>query len=305
VAKLPEGAVCLVGGYDLIPPFVRPNPTHGSQDDDAEIPTDAPYGATPGKPAEEYAPKRAVARIPDGAVANAADFLQTLEFQFEAPHAATPAGSYEEAAKEFAGALGFVRKSIPDVDGTSALSPPGSVKAPGLTTEITRHGRIHILLHGANFDPDWAFLWGHDGAPNSPWIKALSAQLLDLCDLRGTIVTFSSCYAAMLDTAPAQHGARVASNQVALACLTHGAKAVYASTRSNWINTAAPFDGLGPGLIAEVWKHLASGHAAAEALRLAKRSFLKAALAGSAGDRPYALKTVLQAQCYGHPAAKL
>ena len=42
-----------------------------------------------------------------------------------------------------------------------------------------------------------------------------------------------------------------------------------------------------------------------EALRLAKVAYLKVALSGAPGDRPYALRTVLQAQCYGHPGAKL
>jgi len=305
VATLAAGPICLVGGYDLIPPFIRPNPTHGSQDDDKEIPTDAPYGATPAKPAEEYAPKRAVSRIPDGTTADSASFIATLEYQIAAPKTKTPAGSFEEAAKEFAGALGFVHNAIPKANGQLNLSPPDTQTMPGLTSQIMQHGRIHVLLHGANFDPDWAFLWGHDGKPHSDWLKALSAKLLDLCDLRGAVVSFSSCYAAMLDTAPATSGSRTVSNQVSLACLAHGAKVVFASTRSNWIDTTAPFDGFGPGLVAEVWKQLAKGQQAAEALRLAKRSYLKKALSAPPGDRPYALKTVLQAQCYGHPAATL
>jgi hypothetical protein len=304
IANLPMGAVCLVGGYDLIPPFIRPNPTHGSYDDDGEIPTDAPYGATPGKPAEEYAPTRAVSRMPEGATADAATFLATLKYQLAVPHTATPPGSFEEAAQEFEGPAHFVHTAIPQTNGVQSLSPPATQDAPGLTTQITGRGRIHILLHGANYDPDWAYLFGHDG-PNSPFIKALSARLLDLCDLRGAVVTFSSCYAAMLDTSPATSGARVASNQVALACLSHGAKVVFAPTRSNWIDTQAPFEGFGPGLVAEIWRFLKAGNPAAESLRLAKREYLKTALSVNAEIRPYVLKTVLQAQCYGHPAATL
>jgi hypothetical protein len=56
ISQLAAGPACLIGGYDLIPAFVRANPTFGlNSDDDADIPTDAPYGATPGVPAEEYA----------------------------------------------------------------------------------------------------------------------------------------------------------------------------------------------------------------------------------------------------------
>jgi len=46
------------------------------------------------------------------------------------------------------------------------------------------------------------------------------------------------------------------------------------------------------------------GKPAAEALRLAKRAYLQKAISAKA-DRPYAYKTVLQAQCYGHPGAVL
>lgn len=306
IAKLKKGEpVCLVGGYDIVPPFNRKNPTaHLSDDDDEFIPTDAPYGATPGNLAEEYAPARAISRIPDGGTADAESFMSILDHQKDVPHLPTPPGSFEAAAKEFAGALRYVKKAIPGVDGQELLSPPETQKAPALTSQIARRGRVHILFHGANSDPDWAFLWGHDGHPESPFIKALSAHIIDLCDLRGSMVTFSSCYAAMLDTAPAVSGARTTANQVALACLAHGAKAVVAATRSNWIGVTAPYDAFGPRLVAETWKELANGKPAAEALRLAKRNYLKSAIAVKS-DRPYALKTVLQAQCYGHPAAAL
>ena len=195
--------------------------------------------------------------------------------------------------------------AIPGKSPKQRLSPPSKISTPGLTGQMSGHGRFHILLHGANFDPDWASLWGHSSAANAQFIEALSAQLFDLCDLRGAIVTFSSCYATMLDVAPAVHGARTSQNQVSLACLTHGAKVAFGATRSNWIDTQAPFDGFGPRLVAEVWRQLANGVQAAEALRLAKTAYLQVALSGSPDDHPYALKTVLQAQCYGHAAATL
>lgn len=306
IAKLATGPVCLIGGYDLVPSFMRSNPTFNlSKDDDKEIPTDAPYGAKPGKLAEEYAPSRAVSRIPDGAIADAAEFLAILDYQSAAPTTPTPEGSFEEAAKEFAGALKFVRTAIAGASGKQHLSPPDTDKTPGLTAQLSGRGRFHILLHGANFDPDWSFLWGHETGAHTPFIKGLSAQLFDLCDLRGAVVSFSSCYAAMLDAAPAVHGSRTSRNQVSLACLSHGAKVVFGSTRSNWIETSAPFDGFGPGLMAEVWRQLGKGKKVAEALRLAKTAYLKVALAGDPAGRPYALKTVLQAQCYGHPDATL
>jgi hypothetical protein len=306
IAKLAKGPACLVGGYDLIPPFMRPNPTFNeSHDDDKDIPTDAPYGATPGKAVEEYAPSRAVSRIPDDATVDAAGFMALLAHQVAAPTTATPAGSFEEAAAEFSGALNFVHGKIPGTTAKQRLSPPEKLSAPGLTASISGKGRFHILLHGANFDPDWGSLWGHTTKANAPFVRALSAQLLDLCDLRGSIVSFSSCYSAMLDVAPAVEGARTSKNQVALACLSHGAKVVFGATRSNWIETSGNFDGFGPGLMAEVWTQLSKGKPAAEALRIAKSRYLKVALSQHTSEHKYALKTVLQAQCYGHPAATL
>ena len=306
IAKLPAGPVCLVGGYDLIPPFVRPNPTFNeSHDDDKDVPTDAPYGAKPGKAVEEYAPSRAVSRIPDDATADAAGFMALLAHQVAAPGTATPAGSFEEAADEFSGALNFVHGVIPGATAKQRLSPPDKLSKPGLAAAMSGKGRFHILLHGANFDPDWASLWGHSDKANAPFVRALSAQLIDLCDLRGAVVSFSSCYSAMLDVAPAIEGARTARNQVALACLAHGAKVVFGATRSNWIATSGNFDGFGPGLMAQVWAQLAKGVPAAEALRRAKAAYLKTALSQDASEQKYALKTVLQAQCYGHPMATL
>lgn len=306
IAKLPAGPACLIGGYDLIPPFMRANPTFGeSHDDDRDVPTDAPYGAKPDKLVEEYAPSRAISRIPDDATPDAAGFMAVLAHQVAAPTTATPKDSFEEAADEFSGAVGFVHTKIPGAKGQPRLSPPGKVADAGLTGQMSGKGRFHILLHGANFDPDWASLWGHASKANAPFVRALSAQLIDLCDLRGAVVTFSSCYSAMLDVAPAVEGARTAKNQVALACLAHGAKVVYGATRSNWIPIGGDFDTLGPGLMAKVWSQLEKGKRAAEALRLAKAAYLKEALSQSASEQKYALKTVLQAQCYGHPEATL
>lgn len=306
IASLAPGPVCLIGGYDQIPAFSRPNPTFGEDsDDDADIPTDAPYGAQPGDAAEEYAPSRAVSRLPDSAVADVQEFLAILSYQLLAPKTPTPKGSFEEAAKEFSGALKYVRTAIPDAAGKQRLSPPDNGRMHGLTAAMSGRGRVHVLLHGANKDPDWAVLWGHGEGAHAHWIKALSTRLIDLCDLRGAIVTFSSCYAAMLDVEPAVHGKRTSKNQVALACLAHGAKVVFGATRSNWIGTRKPYDDFGPRLIAETWRQLAKGKKAAEALRLAKAAYLKVALSGPPDDHPYALKTVLQAQCYGHPGARL
>ena len=306
IAKLGKGPVCLIGGYDLIPPFMRANPTFGeSHDDDKDVPTDSVYGAAPGKLVEEYAPSRAVSRIPDDAVADAAGFMALLAHQVAGLTTATPAGSFEEAADEFSGALKFVHGKIPGANAKLRLSPPEESSAPGLTTLLSGKGRFHILLHGANFDPDWASLWGHSSKTNAPFVRALSSQLFDLCDLRGAVISFSSCYSAMLDVAPAVAGARTAKNQVALACLSHGAKVVFGATRSNWIATGGSFDAFGPALIAEVWTQLGKGKPAAEALRLAKSAYLKIALGQDASEHNYALKTVLQAQCYGHPEATL
>jgi hypothetical protein len=307
IAQLPAGEpACLVGGYDQIPPFMRPNPTyHLDGDEDDQIPTDSPYGAAPGQPFEEYVPSRAVCRIPDGATPDPASFLKILSFQQKAPTTATPGGTFEEGAAEFFGALGYVHGTIPGADPAGPrLSPPSTIDDADLPQRMTQKGRAHVLLHGANHSPQWAYLFGHDvNAAPTDFQEALSCRVIDLCDLRGCIVTFSSCYAAMLDTGESEAPGRTEANQVALACLGHGAKVVYGATRSNWIDTTDPCDSLGPRLSAEIWRALATGVHAAEALRKAKETFLATLV--DKQDIPYGRKTLLQFQCYGHPDGSL
>ncbi len=298
-------SICLIGSYDLLPPFSRRNPTsHLSGDTDKSIKTDAPYGAPPGSIEDEYAPPRAPARIPDGADVDADRFLKLLSAQRAMPRTRTPAGAFEEAADEFAGAARYVHRAVKGGTKTKPrLSPPSVITTPDPVPLLSGRGRVHILLHGADFPPDWASLFGRkESAPSHDYPEALSAPLIGRCDLQGSVVTFSSCYAAMLDGA----SRRTPSNQVALACLASGAKVVLGSTRSNWIQTMRPYSGFGPGLVAEFWKELRkSGRRAADALTRAKRAFLKAGLAGDPADHPYILKTVLQAHLYGHPDARL
>jgi peptidase C25-like protein len=305
IAKSPASeSVCLLGGYDLVPAFVRKNPTaHLNGDDDRSIPTDAPYGASPGVVEEEYAPTRVVSRIPDGGDRNAAELLAVLKSQKSAPATETPAKTFEEAANEFKGAAGYVHRYVRLPSGSPSLSPPSVITNPDPIPLLSGSGRVHVLLHGANFPPEWASLFGRSAsAPPGDYPEALSAPIIEKCPLTGSVVTFSSCYAAMLDG----RSGRTSANQVALACLVSGAKVVVASTRSNWIQTMAPYSGLGPGLVGAFWKELAKkGRTAGEAFRRAKQAFLKAGLAGDAGDHPYILKTVLQAQLYGHPEATL
>jgi hypothetical protein len=303
-----DEAHVLLGGYDLIPSFSRPNPSyHLSQDDDQTIPTDTPYGATPGSTAEEFVPKRIVARIPDATgPATPADFLKVIGFQTDATSAATPAKRFEECAAEFELATRMVGSAIRGGKQQLVESPPAKLKGPpDVVSGLSGAGRVHVLLHGADFSPDWGFLWGRDEATGT-FLKAISAQQIDLCDLRGTVVTFSSCYAAMLDSGTSEASHRNESNQVALACLGHGAKMVIAATRSNWISLSGTGDGLGPGLIAEVWRQLAKGKKVGAALRDARIAFVKKWLEQSgAKERPYILKTALQIQLYGNPEAKL
>ncbi len=307
VSALDPGVpVCLVGGYDVIPPFMRDNPTFGlTGDQDGEIPTDAPYAANLGRVTQEYCPARAISRIPDGTKSDAPSFLKILSFQRRAARSRTPDGSFEIAAAEFSGAASFVNASIPNPSkGMPRQSPPDSIDDYDLPQRITGRGRIHILLHGSDRSPDWAYLFGHDGQP-AGFPRAISARILDLCDLRGSIVTFGSCYAAMLDTGESEAQVRSEANQVALACLGHGAKAVIGATRANWISMTKPYNAFGPGLVSRVWQELGNHVAAAEALRAAKAHFLRDGLAGPRQDRPYLLKTALQFQCYGHPDATL
>jgi hypothetical protein len=184
-------------------------------------------------------------------------------------------------------------------------SPPENVDTdPTLPTKVNGKGRIHILLHGANYSPDWANLWGHaSGSQN--WLVGLTSRILENAELVGSVVTFSSCYAAMIDLDSKEAPVRDATNQVAMACLRSGAKAVFAVTRSNWINQNSGAV-LGPGLVTEVWKGLLSGKKAGQALIDAKRQLASDAFTrGTQKDLPYVYKTLAQAQLYGDPETTL
>ena len=298
----------LIGGYDLFPPFMRTNPSFNlAGDDDETVPTDTPYAAAPGRSAEEFVPQRIVARIPDASESSDPDeFIKVLRFQAEAVTAATPTKRFEECAAEFIAPSGVVALAISSKRQSIVTSPPATLNGtPDVVRGMTGAGRVHVLLHGANFSPDWAYLFGHQQNSND-YPRAISAQQIDLCDLRGAVVTFSSCYAAMLDSGNSAAARRSEANQVALACLGHGAKFVVAATRSNWISLPPQPDGLGPGLVAETWRQLAKGKNAGTALRDARIAYVRKALsAADASQRPYVFKTALQMQIYGNPEAKL
>jgi len=295
--------VCLVGGYDLVPTFRMANPTRTVSDDrDADVLTDAPYGARPDSSAEIYLPTRAVSRLPDGGVSDPAAFVDLLTQAVAAPAAGTPHGTYEHSAAEFDGSAQLVHGMLPG-QSPVRLSPPDPQGMPSLGQLASGRGRLHVILHGADKGDGRSTLWGREG-PGSPFLAAVKASDLKRCDLRGAIVTFSSCYAAMLDNV-AGDSPRTSDNQVGLACLAAGAKVVYGPTRANWIDITQPFDSFAAALIARVWARLQLGDGAAEALRVAKWEYSKFALALDAWGRPYVFKTLLQAHCFGHPLAML
>ena len=308
IAALPATeSVLIVGGYDLVPTFVLSNPTlhveqqqEGDAGADKNIPSDGPFGGTPGNKAQQLVPTRPIARVPDGPAAGADDFLAVLKTIVGKPK--TPAGAFQEAAQEFKKPALDVAKAM-QISVPLLESPPITDTDPTLPPKVHGKGRIHILLHGANYSPDWANLWGHASGSQS-WLVGLSSQTLRNASLAGGVVTFSSCYAAMVDLGSKKTPVRDASNQVSLACLRSGAKAVFAVTRSNWIGSTGAL--LGPGLATQIWKGLLAGKQAGQALIDAKRKLASDAMtSGTQDDLPYVYKTLAQAQLYGNPEATL
>lgn len=303
IAAQPPGPACLVGGYRLLPTFRMPNPSRAIvTSDDADVLTDAPYGARVGSDAECYLPSRPVSRLPDAGSADA--FVALLERAAAAPAQATPPGCFQQAAAEFRGSALHVHGVLGDPV-PPRQSPPDDDQLPGLLALITGRGRLQLLLHGARTAKDRDTLWGRGPQKTDPFVRALSAPQLLQCNLAGSVVSFSSCYAAMLDSEQTQDGPRTPDNQVALACLAAGAKAVFGATRANWIDISDPFDDFSGALAAFLWKRLQAGTPAAEALRAAKRDYATMALARDGWSRPYVLKTLLQSHCYAHPLAGL
>ncbi|MDE2372103.1 MAG: hypothetical protein KGN16_24245 [Burkholderiales bacterium] len=298
--------ILILGGYDLVPTFVLSNPTlhverqqEGAAGADKNIPSDGPYGGTPGNQAQQLVPTRAVARLPDSSAKGAADFLALVSGL--ASPAKTPAGGFQECAAEFVKPSRDVATAA-QIAASLLVSPPVTSTDPALPGKIKGEGRIHILLHGANYDPDWADLWGHT-AGSKDWPRGLSAPTLAAAAFSGSVVTFSSCYAAMIDLSK-KIPVRDATNQVSLACLKSGAKAVFAVTRSNWIGSDG--SSLGPGLARLLWTGLVAGKTAGQALIDAKRQLASEAMkSGTQADLPYVYKTLAQAQLYGNPEATL
>ncbi len=309
IAALPATeSVLIVGGYDLVPTFRLNNPTlhveqqqEGDAGADNNIPSDGPFGGTPGNEAQQLVPTRPVARVPDGPATAADDFLAVLKTIAAKPN--TPAGAFQEAAQEFEQPALDVAKAM-QITVPLIESPPENADTdPTVRSKVKGKGRIHILLHGANYSPDWANLWGH-ASGSEDWPVGLSSQILEDAELVGSMVTFSSCYAAMIDLGSENAPVRDATNQVSIACLCSGAKAVFAATRSMWIgNTGELF---GPGLVTQVWKGLLAGKKAGQALIDAKRQLASDAYtSGTQDDLPYVYKTLAQVQLYGDPEARL
>lgn len=295
--------VCLIGDYELVPTFRMSNPTRrSSKEVDQDVMTDAPYGARPGQPEEAYLPSRAVSRLPVSSQDDADAFVALLARAAAAPTIPTPPGTFQHAADEFGGSADLVHAVLPGV-ARPLLSPPARQGNPALGPLASGRGRQHILLHGSAKHPGRATLWGRSAADPS-FVSAMSAADLMACNLRGAIMSFSSCYSAMLDSLATEPPRRT-DDQVALACLAGGAKVVYGATRANWIDITVPIDSFGAALVANIWRRLQDGEGAAEALRAAKFDYARIAFAGDFWTRPFVLKTLLQMQCYGHPLARL
>jgi len=297
-------AACLIGDYALVPPFVLDNPTfHDKGDDDRKVPTDAPYGARPGSAAEFFLPSRPISRIPDSAAADAAAFIQLLTDAKNVQNRPTPAGTFEHASSEFAGAAQLVHQTMPGLSPIH-LSPPQKKDDPVLGPLMSKRGRMHFLLHGSAKSPKRASLWGLP-ADTDPTVSATSLRGFDF---DSATVLFSSCYSAMLDSNDGDPP-RTADDQVALACLAAGAKIVYGCTRANWIDISVPFNSFGTALAACIWSELRAGKPAAQALLAARTAYAKAAAKiqddEGVDSTAYILKTLMQMQCYGHPLATL
>ncbi|MFZ1981037.1 MAG: C25 family cysteine peptidase [Smithella sp.] len=308
IAALPDTeSVLILGGYDLVPTFVLNNPTlhieqqnEGDAAADMNIPSDGPFGGIPGNKAQQLLPTRPVARVPDGPAAAVDDFLTMLKNVTAKPN--IPDGAFQEAAQEFEKQAIDVAKAL-NISVPLILSPPTDVTDPTLPAKVNGKGKIHILLHGANYSPDWANLWGH-ASESKDWLVGLSSQILRNVTLAGSVITFSSCYAAMIDLDSKNAPVRDSTNQVSMACLYAGAKAVFAVTRSNWIGETGSL--LGPGLATNIWKGLLAGKKAGQALIDAKRQLASDAMTScSQEDLPYVYKTLAQAQFYGNPEATL
>jgi tetratricopeptide (TPR) repeat protein len=311
LARRGDGAVLLIGGDDVVPYFRIVNP---ADDDDEEILTDTPYGAT--TEGSWLLPELPIGRLIDGYAGNLGLLLRQLDNLIEARREALiqPIGrGVLRAGRVALGAIGIGRSRssalacvAADREAVGALVvgaiPPGGLVQSCPPTEpgsfdlrwLAEHRCLFFDVTGTRDGDQWfgrPIRNPETGAWEAP--VAFSADHLAEAHLRSPIVFTTAGYAARFATGePA--------GSLVQRFLSDGTAALVASSASTYGTSAPPL--AGADLLASLfWRHVQEGNPVGEALRLARHSFAQIELERQGyldGDDQ---KTLLEFSVYGDP----
>ncbi|MFN2299171.1 MAG: hypothetical protein ACK2UB_10005 [Anaerolineales bacterium] len=274
------GAMLIVGGHEVIPFHLLPNPT---DDDDADIPSDNPYAS---RDENYYVPEWPIGRIPTPSDSKAAFLLGVLRRAAEEiPTVSTswmdallaflrnflPSGS-ARFRKGSAVSAAVWRKAALDVFRPVASSSSMLVVPPAdsrsLPAEFFAKPRYsYFNLHGLEHGPQW--LGQREAKAKAPVevefpIALLPAQISGAQSVPPVVFT-EACYGANI-----LH--KGIDDSICLEFLANGTRALAGSTKICYGAAASPL--IAADLLARLFlQNCLSGIPAGESLRLAKLAF--------------------------------
>jgi hypothetical protein len=240
----------IIGGHDIVPFAVLPNPVYDPVYDPDTLYTDDVYADFTGDDVIDVP----IARIPDGGS------LDLLVKQLEGKCTPKPgAFGLGNKNREYAGPIMDIFSDAGDV----YWSAPMTSDDFSVSDVDVEH--VYFILHG--WDVDTSIWWGED----SPWPVAFTASL---ANSQGVILS-GACYGAyIIGKTPA--------NSISLRFLRSGAKAFVGSTGIHYSTLYTEITDYGPLFHKLFFEHLMTGKTPSEAFFRAKRDY--AAEADSAAE---------------------
>jgi hypothetical protein len=285
-------SVLLAGGGVVLPFFSIPNPVQDrSVDQDINVLSDNPYGATADTTDEQLAPSRPIGRlaVPDNASLD--DFVELVQ-QF--PHRTNPPAVGQPGAALVINQdwLDFSRKvaqALPD--------PLVWHLAPGYemnvaTRKDAARAILYFNLHGFINDPEWKCY----STVQRNFVAAVTPGGLDRSCVAGAISFAECCYGAQIQ-------GRSPDDSCALKLVKEGASFVGATGLAYGSYIASDlFLEDADFLAREFFQGVGAGQPIGSALRTARKLYLIDAAEARSGEAwQYKQKTLLQFVLFGNP----
>ncbi|HEB65925.1 MAG TPA: hypothetical protein ENJ02_10355 [Chloroflexi bacterium] len=309
------GAVLIVGGEKVVPFHKLPNPV---QDDDPDVPSDAPYGSDD----EDYfVGKWPVGRLPGDATARPAVLIRQIQQivarQREEAVRQTRAWRLGLWMRKAWGWLRSSREMMPDTVGYTAavwwpatlevIRPVGSARdvlasPPTQALDFVGSGLYpatlgYFNLHGVRDDTPWYGQCDPRKVCSEDFPVALRPEDVGRNGEVPRIVFSEACYGGYLR-------GRALEQSVALQFLAHGTQALAASTALSYGSLRRPL--IAADLLGNIfWNLVAGGVPAGEALRRAKIKMIAAARKRQDFLDAEDQKTLISFVLYGDPLAQV